>query len=125
MMTQTKLTKFGKSLNELRIQKKLSLRKISKLTNYDSSNSSKIERGFPSPPVDEKVLTRWAKILGLKTKKEIREFIDDANIAQGIIPQDILSGNIVDHLPAFFRTLRNKKPTKAEIDKLLELLRSS
>ena len=119
------LKRFGNLLNELRVKKQLSLREICKLTNYDSSNWSKIERGVLSPPSDKMVLTKWAKTLGLKTNREIEEFIDDANVAQGIIPQDILSGKMVEHLPAFFRTLRNKKPTKEEIDKLIELLRNS
>jgi len=124
-MNSTNLKKFGKLLNDLRVEKQLSLREVCKLTNYDSSNWSKIERGVLSPPSDKAVLTRWAKILGLKTSKEIESFIDDANIAQGIIPQDILSGNMVEYLPAFFRTMRNKKPTKEEIDSLIELLRNS
>lgn len=124
-MKSTNLKKFGKLLNSLREQKQLSLRAACKLTNYDSSNWSKIERGVLSPPADKNVLIKWAKALGLKTKEEIESFIDNANIAQGIIPQDILSGNKAENLPAFFRTLRNKKPTKAEIDKLIELLRNS
>lgn len=124
-MNSTNLKKFGKLLNNLRVKKELSLREVCKLTNYDSSNWSKIERGVLSPPSDKVVLTKWAKILGLKTSQEIASFIDDANIAQGIIPQDILSGNMVELLPAFFRTMRNKKPAKEEIDNLIELLRNS
>jgi len=120
------LKKFGRILKELRINKELSLREICKLTDYDPSNWSKIERGVISPPSDEKTLRRWAVILGLKDKKRIQEFADEAKIAQGIIPQDILKQeNAVDYLPAFFRTLRNKKPTKREIDKLIELIRRS
>ncbi len=76
------------------------------------------------PPSDEKTLKNWAKILGIaENKKQIQEFIDDAKIAQGSIPQDILSQDIlVERLPAFFRTLRNKKPTKKEIDRLIKLI---
>jgi len=119
------LKKFGKNLKELRIQKGLTLRKVCRLSGYDPSNWSKIERGIISPPSDEKTLQKWARILGLSTSpRKMREFIDEARIAQGIIPQDILSqDNAVDYLPAFFRTLRNKKPTKEEIDQLIELIR--
>ena len=124
-MNSTNIKKFGKSLKQLRVLKQMSLRDVCKLTNYDSSNWSKIERGVLAPPANKEVLTKWAKTLGLESKQEIENFIDDANIAQGIIPQDILSGKMVDHLPAFFRTMRNKKPTKEEIDSLVELLRNS
>jgi len=121
------LQKFGKILKELRIKKGLSLREVWKLTGYDPSNWSKIERGKISPPVEEKVLRKWASILGLSGHvKKIQQFIDEAKIAQGIIPQDILSNkSIVKYLPAFFRTLRNKKPTKEEIDRLIELIRNA
>lgn len=121
------LQRFGKILKDLRIAKELSLRKVCKLASYDPSNWSKIERGALSPPSDEKTLARWARILGLqRNTKEFQKFIDEAEIAQGIIPQDILSKkNAVECLPAFFRTLRNKKPTKKEIDKLIELIRNA
>ncbi len=121
------LQKFGKILKELRIKKGLSLREVFKETGYDPSNWSKIERGIISPPADEKALVKWAKILGLaQKKKELREFIDEAQVAQGIIPQDILSQpNAVKYLPAFFRTLRNEKPNKEEIDRLIDLIRKS
>ena len=121
------LKKFGKILKELRIKKELGLREICKLVNYDPSNWSKIERGIISPPSEEKVLREWAKALGLSKKtKEFQEFTDEAMVAQGIIPQDILSQkNAVKHLPAFFRTLRNEKPTKEEIDQLIKLIRGA
>ena len=118
------LQKFGKILKNLRIQKGLTLREACRLTDYDPSNWSKIERGKISPPSDEKILQKWAKILGLSKKvRGFQKFIDEAMVAQGIIPKDILSqNNAVDYLPAFFRTLRNKRPTKKEIDKLIELI---
>jgi len=86
-----------------------------------------MERGIISPPSDENILKKWAKILGINNnERELQKFIDEAKISQGIIPQDILSkSDKLKHLPAFFRTLRNKKPTKEEIDKLIELIRNS
>lgn len=120
------LQKFGNTLKNLRIQKGFSLRKICQLTHYDPSNWSKVERGKISPPSDEKILSKWARLLGIKDRKDIQNFIDEAIIVQGIIPEDILSrSNAVDYLPAFFRTLRNKKPTKEEIDRLIELIRNA
>ena len=120
------LKQLGDDLKRLRIGMGMSLRDVCKIVNYDASNWSKIERGVLSPPDDIKTLTNWAKALGLKTKQELQGFLDDAMIAQGIIPQDILSQiNSVNLLPAFFRTVRGGKPSKAEIDKLIELIRRS
>lgn len=116
--------KFGQTLKELRIKKELTLRHTCRLVNYDPSNWSKIERGKMSPPSDKKTLRKWAMVLGMSNKSGVQKFIDEANLAQGIIPQDILSqSNVVDFLPAFFRTLRNKKPTKKEIDRLIKLIK--
>lgn len=121
------LQKFGEILKNLRIKKELSLRDVCKEAGYDPSNWSKIERGIISPPADEKILIKWAQILGFgQSKKELREFIDEAQVAQGIIPQDIMtSQNAVKAMPAFFRTLRNEKPTKEEIDNLIRLIKNS
>lgn len=80
-----------------------------------------------SPPSNEKILKKWAKVLGLSTdKRKLQEFIDKAIINQGIIPQDIfLQKKIVERLPAFFRTLRSKKPTKKEINQLIKLIKKA
>ncbi|MFH0739952.1 MAG: helix-turn-helix transcriptional regulator [bacterium] len=119
--------KFGEKLKNIRAKKEMSLREICKAVNYDPSNWSKIERGQLAPPSDEKVLDKWATALGIpKKSKEFQEFIYQAKIAQGIIPQDIMTReNLVNCLPAIFRTLRNEKPTKEEIDKLIEILKAS
>jgi len=121
------LEKFGNLLKNLRITRGLTLREACRLAGYDPSNWSKIERGILSPPSNEKDLKNWAKILGIaENKKQTQEFIDTAKIAQGSIPQDILSQDVlVERLPAFFRTLRNKKPTKKEIDRLVKLIARS
>jgi len=87
------LKNFGASLKRLRIAQNLSLREICKKVNYDASNWSKIERGINSPPADKKTLTQWAKVLGLKSSSsDFDNFVDSAQIAQGIIPEDILFG---------------------------------
>ena len=116
---------FGEILKSLRIKNELGLREICKLTGYDPSNWSKIERGKMFPPSDVKVLEKWAKILNLKNK-EAENFIDQAIIAQGMIPNDVLSEKeIVNHLPAFFGALRNKKITKKEIEKIIETIKKA
>jgi len=122
-----RMLQFGKVLKELRIKKELSLREVCKLTGYDASNWSKVERGRIAPPSDKQTLAKWAKALGLSQKdKQFNEFIDQAQIAQGIIPSDMMmDNNAIQLMPAFFRTLRNKKPTKEEIDRLVELIKNA
>lgn len=92
---------FGEQLHTLRIKKEYSLREICRLIDYDPSNWSKIERGLIAPPSDGQTLELWARTLGLEDNKEIQGFIDNAQVAQGVIPEDILSGNMAEHLPAF------------------------
>ncbi len=117
---------FGQILEELRIKKGLTLRQTCRLLNYDPSNWSKIERGKLSPPSAEKILKKWAKVLGLLKEVEINEFIDKAKLAEGRLPQDVLKqDDIVGLLPIFFRTIRNKKPTRREINQLIKLIRRS
>ena len=94
------------------------------MVDYDPSNWSKIERGVIPPPSDEAILKKWAQVLGVG--HDWRRFVDDAKVAQGVIPQDILSqSDMVKCLPAFFRTLRNKKPTREYIKTILELLKNA
>lgn len=121
------LKKFGEFLKQLRIAQNLSLREVCKKVDYDASNWSKVERGIIASPADGKILSKWAQALGLKkNSKEYQQFIDESQISQGIIPEDILSRKgAVKYLPAVFRTLRNEKPTKEEIDRLIELIRNS
>jgi transcriptional regulator with XRE-family HTH domain len=121
------LKKFGADLKKLRISQNLSLREICKKVDYDASNWSKIERGVISPPNDRSTLSKWGKTLGLKNgSRDFDNFIDKACIAQSIIPEDILARkDAAKLLPAMFRTLRNEKPTKKEIDRLIELIRNA
>ena len=124
---QKQLLRFGKIIKELRINKGLSLREVCKLIGYDASNWSKVERGRIAPPSDKQILAKCARALGISQKdKKFNEFIDQAQIAQGIIPSDMMMDkDVVQLMPAFFRTLRNKKPTKQEIDRLVELIKNA
>lgn len=126
-MEKVILKKFGELLKDLRMRQNFSLRDICKMVNYDPSNWSKIERGLISPPNDERTLSQWAGALGIKEgSTEHYDFIDLANIAQGIIPDYIMQEkDLVRALPAFFRTARNEKPTKKEIDDLINLIKNN
>lgn len=127
MKTRENLKKFGKLLYDFRIKKELTLREMCRKVSYDPSNWSKIERGKIAPPSDRKTLELWARTLGLKKdSKEFKEFVFQANVAQSIIPFEIMEEKeLVAALPAFFRTLKNKKPTKNEIDKIINLIKNA
>ncbi len=120
------LEEFGAFLRKNRQKKRIGLRQICREVSFDPSNWSKIERGKLSPPSDEKVLQNWAKALGIKEgTDESHYFIDSALIAQRLIPKTPSEKEMVKLLPAFFRTVRKEKPTKKELDALIELLKES
>ena len=127
MKMRENLKKFGKLLYEIRIKRELTLREMCRRVNYDPSNWSKIERGKITPPSDKKTLEMWAKTLGLKKEsKEFKEFIYQASIAQGIIPFDVMEEKeLVAALPAFFRTLKNRKPNREEINNMINLIKNA
>lgn len=119
------LKKFGAMLNKLRTENNLSIRDVCKLVSYDPSNWSKVERGLIPAPTEEKILKSWAKALRVK-KEDIQDFMDNAIIAQSLIPSDILEKNeMLQLMPAFFRTVRNKKPSKKELDDLVDLIKKA
>jgi len=114
---------FGRYLKTFRFKAELSIRDVCRQVNYDPSNWSKIERGKLPPPASKDTLLDWAKVLKVPQAKE-QEFIDKAMIAQGYIPDDIISKKeFVNLLPAFFRTLRGNKPTKQEIDNFIKIIK--
>lgn len=120
------LLQFGTHLKELRLAAGFSLREICQKVRYDASNWSKIERGRISPPSDNKVLEDWALALGLaKQNPKFEEFITEASVAQGIIPTGVMNDEeMLSFLPAFFRTIKNKKSTKEDVDRLIELIKN-
>lgn len=127
MKTSENLNKFGKILYDFRIKKKITLREMCRKVSYDPSNWSKIERGKMAPPSDRKTLELWARTLALKKDtKEFDNFIFNANVAQSIIPFEIMEEReLVAALPAFFRTLKNRKPNKEEIDNMINLIKNA
>ena len=116
---------FGDYLKRIRIDNGYSLREVCQKLDYDYSNWSKIERGVIPPPSDERTLKQWAAVLGIRSGAS-KEFIHLALIAQGIIPSQVIANKKAKELlPAFFRTMGNIKPSKEEIEKLIDLLRKS
>ena len=76
------------------------------------------------PPRDEEILRAWAKQLGLKQGSEDwLKFFDYAAVDAGRIPDYVLKDEeLVEKLPAFFRTLSGNKPSDEELKNLIKLL---
>ena len=117
---------FGTFIKELRTRQRLGLREFCQERGHDPSNWSKIEREVLAPPRDEETLRAWAKQLGLKQgSEEWLKFLDYAAVDAGRIPDYVLKDEkLVAQLPVFFRTLSGDKPSREDLEKLVELIRS-
>lgn len=116
---------FGELVKQLRIAQKKTLREFCLDSSLDPSNWSKIERGVNAPPRDENTLARWARNLGLVPDTDAwTDFMDQADVARGDIPKDVLSNKkLVEKLPVFFRTVRGAELGDKELDGLIEKIR--
>ena len=116
---------FGEFVRGRRLRQNLTLREFCRRINEDPSNWSKVERGILMPPQSKVKLREIAKTLNMKKgENEYNNLFDRATIAAGKIPEYILSDKaVVNALPAFLRTIGSVKPTKEEIEKLIEKLK--
>ena len=116
---------FGTFVKELRARQRLGLREFCQEHGHDPSNWSKIEREVLAPPRDEATLRAWAKQLGLKQGSEDwLKFFDYAAVDAERIPDYVLKDQeLVSQLPVFFRTLSGQKPSRKDLEKLLEIIR--
>lgn len=122
-----KRVSFGEYFKRLRVMQGATLRDFCIEKGFDAGNISKLERGLLPPPQNEGKLAEYAAALGIRRgSTEWYEFFDLAAADSGIVPQDLLSDSrVVSRLPAFFRTLRNKKLTAEKLDALIERLRKA
>jgi hypothetical protein len=118
---------FGTFIKELRARQRLGLREFCLEHGHDPSNWSKIEREVLSPPRNEEILRTWARQLGLKPNSDDwLKFFDYAAVDAGRIPDHVLKDKeLVEKLPVFFRTLSGQKPSREDLEKLLEIIRSA
>lgn len=113
---------FGDLLRNRRLAANMTLREFARLTSYDPSNISKVERNVATPPPTI-TLKVWAKHLKLQPgSADYQEFLDIAQIARNRIPEDAPAEFRNKLLPAMLRTARSKDLTKEEFDRLVELL---
>lgn len=115
---------FANFIREKRVASGLTLREFCRLTGFDASNWSKIERGIKTPPQSKKVLDEIAMVLKIKTvSQDYKELMDLA--ALSTVPEELIESEILDQLPVFFRTVRGEKPTEEELNTLITKIRSS
>jgi transcriptional regulator with XRE-family HTH domain len=116
---------FGELFEALRQRNRFTLREFCRRAEADPGNISLMERGAMLPPKDTDILVRYARTLGLKEgSRDWHMFFDLAALAQGKVPEDLLSDQeVVKILPVFFRTLRGQKPTREEMNLLVEKLK--
>jgi len=113
---------FGSFIKDKRIEKGLTLREFCRKIKLDPSNWSKIERGIFPPPKSRSILEEIALALGLsKNSQDWHALFDLASIS--FIPSELLEdAEIINKLPIFFRTVRGEKPTRKELEELLEII---
>lgn len=117
-------TSFANFIREKRIAAGLTLREFCRMTGFDASNWSKIERGLLTPPQSKKILEGIAKVLKLESgSQEYKELMDLAALSS--VPEDLVEPEILDQLPVFFRTVRGESPTEEELKALVTKIRSA
>ena len=113
---------FGDFFRSKRIALGLTLRTFCERFGYDPGNISRLERNILPPTLDDEKLTGYATALQIKRDSEDWVLFHDlAYAAKSSIPKDIRKQNI-DFLPAFFRTIRNKKMDKQKFQELIVFL---
>ena len=116
---------FGEFFREKRVNSGLTLRKFCERYGYDPGNISRLERNILSPTLDDDKLAGYASALKIKRDSENWVLFHDlAHTSKGKLPADIKNDDeVLNMLPAFFRTMRNKKIDKQKLEKLIELLK--
>lgn len=115
---------FGEFFRHKRISLGFTLRAFCERYGYDPGNISRLERNILAPSLDDEKLAGYAAALKIKRGSEEWVFFYDlAHAAKGQLPSDIKGKQEISSLlPAFFRTMRNKKIDKNKLKKLVELL---
>ena len=116
---------FGTLVKQKRLEQDVSLREFCRRIEEDPSNWSKVETGVANPPKSKEKLNLIADVLGLVKGSEDRaKLFDYAAVDSGTIPEYIKSDEqVLEWLPAFFRTVENVKPTKEELYELIQKLK--
>ena len=118
---------FSEFFRQKRVNMGLTLRSFCEKFGLDPAYISRLETGNLNPPKDRDKLVALAQALGIKEETtEWVEFFDQAYLAKGEIPQDILTGQSSSkYLPLLFRTARGKKLSKQKLQELIKLINNA
>lgn len=119
---------FGEKARARREELEMTLRDFAEAAKQDPGNWSRVERGKLPPPKDLDSLELICNVLRYERNSvERMEFMDEAAIANGRIPQDVLgNAELLAELPLLFRKLRIHNVDQPEqLDALKSLLRNS
>jgi transcriptional regulator with XRE-family HTH domain len=119
-------SRFGAFVRGRRLALGLGLRKFCQEKEFDPAFISKLERGRLVIPGEE-TLKRLAAALDLEDgTPEWSDFLDLAAAEGGRIPEDLLSDEeVVELLPAVFRTFRSEKAGDDRLEELIQILKRS
>ena len=99
---------FANFIHDKRVASGLTLRAFCRLTAFDASNWSKIERGLLTPPQSKNVLGGIATVLKIESgSQDYKEMFDLAALSS--IPDGLIEDEILEQLPVFFRTVRGRE----------------
>jgi transcriptional regulator with XRE-family HTH domain len=103
----------------------LTLREFCREHGLDPANMSRIERDLLPPPSDRSRLEQYAQFLGLDSKSDDwYAFFDLAAAARGRIPDYVMSDeDLVAKLPLVFRTMRERRLSKRQLEDLAKKIK--
>ena len=121
---EASMAMFGEFVKEKRKELRLTLREFCRMVDEDPSNWIKIERKILRPPQGRDKLEKIAGALNIDTGTDNWKLLNDyANVDAGIIPEYVMQKKeLLQQLPAFFRTVGSEKPSKEALIELLETL---
>lgn len=115
---------FGTYLKKIRLEKGFGLRRFAKLIAILPSNLCHIETGRQSPPQDMAWLKKVIHVLGIKEGSAEWDKFFELQAKRGEIPADVkqylVQKNALDVVPLMARTIKNKKLTRKDIEKLID-----
>jgi transcriptional regulator with XRE-family HTH domain len=118
---------FGGFVKAMRLKNNITARQASENAQMLPSNFSKLEHGAFAPPKDHGKQRQLATAIGVSPEShEETEFFNLAAKATKSVPVDlaeIISKD--DAVPLLLRTIGNKRLTKADIERLIEIVRGT
>lgn len=118
---------FGEYLRKLRLERRISLREFAKAVGILPSNLCHIESGTHNVPRNEELLKRIVKALKLKEGFVEYEQLFNLSAKPGELPADVkdyfCEKDLIEELPVMARTIKNKKLTRKDIEKLIDDIR--